>query len=68
MGDETAYREEVEVLTGWCINNNLLLNNKKKEIIIDFKRKKGNIRPLNIGGDCVERNADVSWRSTLRRT
>lgn len=61
-GDETAYRDEVERLTGWCQENNLLLNTSKtKEVIIDFRRSKCDLPPLNIGGDCVERVTDFCF-------
>lgn len=37
--DEAAFREEVQVLTSWCQNNDLFLNtNKTKELVIDFKK------------------------------
>ncbi|KAK3543919.1 hypothetical protein QTP70_031829, partial [Hemibagrus guttatus] len=59
--DETAYRNEVERLLGWCKENNLLLNttsSKTNELIIDYRRKETDITPLYISGDCVERVAD----------
>jgi hypothetical protein len=35
--DETAYREEVRDLAGWCQNNNLSLNvTKTKEMIVAY--------------------------------
>jgi hypothetical protein len=38
-GDETAYREEVRVLTSWCQDNNLKLNlSKTKELIVDYRK------------------------------
>ena len=37
-GDESHYRNEVNLLTTWCRNNNLLLNvSKTKEIVVDFQ-------------------------------
>ncbi|KAK3534494.1 hypothetical protein QTP86_016310, partial [Hemibagrus guttatus] len=58
-GDKSAYRDEVERLTVWCRENNLLLNTSKtKELVIDYRRKKTDILPLIISGDCVERAAD----------
>lgn len=46
-GDESAYRDEVEQLSVWCIENNLILNTTKtKELIIDFRRNKMDIQPL----------------------
>lgn len=54
--DESAYREEVERLSAWCHDNNLRLNTSKtKELVVDFRRNKHNIQPLNIDGVCVER-------------
>lgn len=54
--DETAYREEVRHLTDWCTANHLQLNTSKtKEVIIDFKRNRGDYAPLYINGDSVER-------------
>ena len=56
---DNSYRDEVERLSTWCRANNLLINNSKaKELIIDFRRKKTDIPPLIISGDCVERVAD----------
>ncbi|KAK3534759.1 hypothetical protein QTP86_024092 [Hemibagrus guttatus] len=61
-GDESAYRDEVERLSGWCRENNLLLNTTKtKELIIDYRRKETDITPLYISGDCVERVADFRF-------
>ncbi len=72
-GDEFAYREEIRELSEWCTKNNLKLNTTKtKEMILDFRRKRGDHAPLTIYGECVERVAsfkflgshiseDVSW-------
>uniref|UniRef100_A0A3P9MZN2 Reverse transcriptase domain-containing protein n=1 Tax=Poecilia reticulata TaxID=8081 RepID=A0A3P9MZN2_POERE len=61
-GDESAYRDEVERLSVWCRENNLLLNSTKtKELIIDYRRKRTDIKPLHIGGKCVERVADFRF-------
>ncbi len=58
-GDESAYRDEVEQLSMWCIKNNLALKiTKIKELIIDCRRKKTDIQPLLINGDCVERTSN----------
>ena len=39
--NETAYREEVRDLAGWCQNNNLSLNvTKTKEMIVDFRKRR----------------------------
>ena len=41
MGDDTAFREEVQRLSTWCAENNLILNTSKtKELIIDYRRNK----------------------------
>src|SRR4029434_5672372 len=57
-GNESAYRDEVDRLTGWCTENNLTLNVKKtKEIIVDFRRQKANPQPLIINGEEVERTS-----------
>ena len=54
--DETEYRNEIENLVNWCSNNNLSLNvNKKKEIVIDFRKRRGEHAPVYIIGDEVER-------------
>ena len=38
--NETAYREEVRDLAGWCQDNNLSLNViKTKEMIVDYKKR-----------------------------
>ena len=53
--DESAYREEVQRLTDWCGTNNLSLNvDKTKEMVVDFRRVRGDHRPLNITGSAVE--------------
>ncbi|KAF7650512.1 hypothetical protein LDENG_00125020, partial [Lucifuga dentata] len=37
--DETAYREDVTLMTSWCLNNNLHFNvSKMREMIIDFRK------------------------------
>uniref|UniRef100_A0A669AWP5 Reverse transcriptase domain-containing protein n=1 Tax=Oreochromis niloticus TaxID=8128 RepID=A0A669AWP5_ORENI len=60
-GDESAYRDE-EQLSSWCKANNLLLNTSKtKELTIAFRRKKAEIQPLFINGDCVERVASFHF-------
>jgi hypothetical protein len=45
-GDETAYKEEVRDLAVRCQDNNLSLNvNKAKELIVDYRRKRGEHLP-----------------------
>ncbi len=47
-GDESSYRDEVEQLLVWCVENNLALNiTKTKELIIDCRRKKTDIFQLH---------------------
>ncbi|KAL4009530.1 ribonuclease inhibitor-like [Oreochromis aureus] len=53
--DESAYREEVQRLTIWCKDNNLSLNvDKTKEMVVDFRRTRGDHSPLSINGSSVE--------------
>ncbi|CDQ84200.1 unnamed protein product [Oncorhynchus mykiss] len=45
--DETAYREEVRDLAGWCQNNNLSLNvAKTKEMIVDYRKRRTEHIPI----------------------
>ena len=45
--DETAYREEVRDLAGWCQNNNLSLNvTKTKDIIVDYRKRRTEHTPI----------------------
>ena len=54
--DETAYREEVRALGGWCQENNLSLNvNKTKELIVDFRKQQREQPPIHIEGTAVEK-------------
>ena len=47
--DETAYREEVRDLTGWCQNNNLSLNiTKTKKMIVDYRKRRTEHTPIII--------------------
>ncbi len=63
-GDESAYRDEVQRLTEWCLQNNLSLNIKKtKELIIDF-RTKDKHTPLYINGEGVERVTGFKFLGT----
>jgi hypothetical protein len=53
--DETAYREEVRDLAGWCQNNNLSLNIiKTKEMIVDYRKRRTEHTPILINGAVVE--------------
>lgn len=70
--DESAYRDKVEQLTALCRDNSLLLNTTKtKEIVVDFRKKKMDIKPLYINGDGVEMVLDFRFLGvhiTDRRT
>ena len=51
INDETAYREEVRDLAGWCQNNNLSLNViKTKEMIVDCRRRRTEHDPFSSTG------------------
>ena len=53
--DETAYREEVIDLAGWCQNSNLSLNViKTKEMIVDYMKRRTEHTPILIDGAVVE--------------
>ena len=53
--NETAAREEVRDLAGWCQNNNLSLNvTKTKEMIVDYRKRRTEHAPIHIGGAVVE--------------
>jgi hypothetical protein len=56
--DETAYRDEVRDLAGWCHNNNLSLNvTKSKEMIVDYRKRRTDHAPILIDG-AVEEQVD----------
>ena len=72
--DESAYRDEVKLLTSWCQENNLTLNvSKTKEMIVDFRRQRRvQHSPIYINDAEVERvssfkflgvhiTEDLSW-------
>ena len=53
--DETAYREEVRDLVGWCQNNNLSLNvTKTKEMIVDYRKRRTEYAPILLDGAVEE--------------
>ena len=53
--NETAYREEVRDLAGWCQNNNLSLNvTKIKEMMVDYRKRGTEHVPILIDGAVVE--------------
>ncbi|KAK0149886.1 RNA-directed DNA polymerase from mobile element jockey [Merluccius polli] len=61
-GDETAYRQEIGMLAEWCSRNNLVLNSTKtKEMVIDFRRRRGDHAPLSINGEGVARVASFKF-------
>ena len=49
--NETAYREEVRDLAGWCQNNNVT---KTKEMIVDSRKRSTEHVPILIDGAVVE--------------
>ncbi len=54
--DETAYREEVSILTKWCQENHLSLNiDKTKELVVDYRRQSREHTPITIDKTPVER-------------
>lgn len=65
--DERAYRREVEDLSIWCHDKNLSPNvNKTKEIIVDFRKIRGNHIPISINGSPVKIvDCFRSWRTHL---
>ena len=51
IDNETAYREEVRDLAGWCQNNNLSLNvTKTKEMIVDYRKTAPSTAPFSSTG------------------
>ncbi len=61
--DETAYLDEVEILTSWCQDNCLSLNvSKTKELIVDFrKRQQRPYTRLMTSGTPVERVSSFKY-------
>ncbi len=61
--NETAYLDEVEIITSWCQDNCLSLNESKtKELIVDFrKRQQRPYTPLMISGTPVERVSSFKY-------
>ena len=57
-----AYREGLQRLVGWCADNNLVLNTSRtKEVIVDFRRRKTDLQPICINGECVERASSFKF-------
>ena len=60
--DETAYREEVRDLAGWCQNNNLFLNvTKTKEMIVDYRKRRTEHAPILFDGAVVEQVESIKF-------
>ena len=60
--DETHYQNCITSFTEWCENHKLLLNVKKtKELIIDFRKKKLPLQPLQIKNEAVEQVSDYKY-------
>jgi hypothetical protein len=63
--NENAYREEVQRVVDWCSENDLELNViKTKEVVIDPRRKKDPILPLEINGQVVEQVSSFKFLGT----
>ena len=63
---EESYRYEVERLAEWCDENNLELNvDKTKEMIVDFRKVKTEIAPLEINGRPVEQVSRFKFLGTI---
>ena len=53
--DEIAYREEVRDLAVWCQDNNLSFNViKTNDLIVDYRKRRGEHAPIHIDGAVVE--------------
>ena len=60
------YREEVRRVVDWCSQNDLELNvTKTKELIVDFRRKKEALLPLEINGSAVEQVQSFKFLGTV---
>ena len=67
--DETAYREEVRDLAGWCQNNNISLNvTKTEEMIVDYKKRRTEHAPIHIDRAVVEQVERLRASSSLVST
>ena len=63
--DESNYRSEVDSIVNWSQDNNLILNvSKTKEMIIDFRRNKTPMIPLEINGSTVEQVSSFKFLGT----
>ena len=53
--NDSHNRQEVDIFVDWCQKDYLVLNvGKTKEMIIDFRRKKPNYKPIMAKRDAVE--------------
>ena len=53
--DESAYKKEVRDLAVWCRSNNFTLNvSKTKELIVDYRKHRGEHVPIHINRVTVE--------------
>lgn len=55
--EETTYRERIQRLVGWCAGNivlNTFMTNDMTKLFMDFKRKKTDLQPICINGECVK--------------
>jgi hypothetical protein len=53
--DETDYRNAINYVKGWCLENYLELNiTKTKELVFDFRRNQNPKHPVNIDGRDVD--------------
>jgi hypothetical protein len=66
--DETAYREEVKDLAGWCQNNNLSLNViKTKEMIVDYRKRRTEHTHILIDRAVVEQVESFNTKTVMKR-
>ncbi len=54
-GHEEEYRKLIQDFVAWCDSNHLHLNTTKtKEMVVDFRRPRLRLEPVNISGVRVE--------------
>eukprot|EP00061_Rhincodon_typus_P003820 g21049.t1 len=56
--NESKFRREIQSLVMWCNENNV---SKTKELIIDFRKKKGEHSPIYINGTKVEKADSIKF-------
>lgn len=59
--DESAYWDEVEWLSVWCVDSVVLNTTKTKELFIGYRKNKTVIQSLLFSGDCMERDSDFRF-------